>query len=75
MVKTQKHLSKLWLGLKQWLVDGILIQHRLSGVVQGLLAASVVEPDVMPLVVPEHAFAVRSDQNIHCFNYGIHHAK
>ncbi len=60
MVKTQKHPSKLSPGLKQLLVDGILIQHHLSGVVQGLLAACVVEPDVMPLVVPEHAFVVRS---------------
>jgi len=75
MVKAQKHPSKLWLGWKLWLVGGILIQHHLSGVAQGLLAACVVELDVMPLVVPEPAFVVRSDQNILCFRNGIHHAK
>jgi len=75
MVKTQKHLSKLLLGLKQLLVDGILIQHHLSGVAQGLPGGSVVEPGVMHLVVLEHAFVVRSDQKILCFNNGIPRAK
>ena len=75
MVKTLKLPSKLWLGLKQLLVDGILIQHHLSGVAQGLPAACVVELNVMLLVVPEPAFVVRSDPKILCFKNGILHAK
>ena len=75
MAKTLILPIKLLPGLKQWLVDGILIQHHLSGVAQGLPVACVVELDAMPLVVPEHAFVVRFDQKILCFRNGFLRAK